>query len=279
MLGRLADACRGDRLNTAERLLLAWSVAVTGFFIVSRYRLDHYLYPAAPALCLFAAAAWQRARDASPPSRSTGVWIGSLLAMATVAIAGVLFGIWFERVPVDLPPEARLAAVGLAGGGLLALIQTVVRREPLPRIPIPLLAGLLLLYACTVVEGLPAFERAKPVRELATWVSENMNADDRMASFRMTRWSSSWRFYVNRPSRVLETPEDVWAFFSQAGNGYCLMLEQDYERLRDAGIPLIVVHQQEGLFTTTGRALRRAAGRRSGWRWFLIVTLDQAARE
>ena len=194
--------------------------------------------------------------------------------MLTVTVAGVLFGVWFERAPVDLPPQTRLAAVGLAGGGLLALAQTVVRREALPRIPISLMAGLLLLYSCTVLEGLPAFEQAKPVRELATWVSENINADDRVGSFRMVRWSSSWRFYVNRPSAVLETSEDVQAFFSPPGNGYCLMLEQDYARLRREGIPLRVVHQREGLFTTTGRALSQSAGRRSGWRWFLIVTFD-----
>ena len=49
------------------------------------------------------------------------------------------------------------------------------------------------------------------------------------------------------------------------------MLEEDYQQLRDAGLQLRVIHQRDGLFTTTGRALRRAAGRRSGWRWFVIV--------
>ena len=131
-----------------------------------------------------------------------------------------------------------------------------------------------MLYSCTVVQGLPAFERAKPVRQLATWVVQNTEADDRVASYRMARWSGSWRFYVNRPSPVLETADQARAFFAGSGRAYCLMLEQDYEQLRKQGIPLKVIHQQEGLFTTTGRALAHAAGRRSGWRWFLIVTLE-----
>ena len=48
--------------------------------------------------------------------------------MATVATAGVLFGIWFERVPVDLPPEARLASVGLAGG-IFGALKSLGRGE------------------------------------------------------------------------------------------------------------------------------------------------------
>ena len=142
-----------------------------------------------------------------------------------------------------------------------------------------MLAGILLLYACTVMEGLPAFERAKPVRELAAWVHDNSGPADRVASFGITRWSGSWRFYVNRPSPILETPEQVRGFFAAPGDAYCLMLEQDYERFLDEGLPLKVVYQREGLFTTTGRALRRAAGRRSGWRWFVIVAADDTPRE
>jgi hypothetical protein len=68
-------------------------------------------------------------------------------------------------------------------------------------------------------------------------------------------------FYVNRPSPVLGTTEQVRACFGSPGSAYCLMLEQDYQRLRDAGLALGVVHQREELFTTTGRALRRACVR------------------
>jgi hypothetical protein len=57
------------------------------------------------------------------------------------------------------------------------------------------------------------------------------------------------------------------------------MLEQDYAQLVSSGFPLKVVYQREGLFTTTGRALSRAAGRRSGWRWFLVVTIDNSPPE
>jgi 4-amino-4-deoxy-L-arabinose transferase-like glycosyltransferase len=272
LLGRIVDAFRGRPFTTQERLLWAWAIAVAGFFMASRYRLDHYLYPAAPALCLLAAAAWQGARERSPQTPSAGVWFGAIGTMVTIGVAGVVFGVWFERVPVDLPAGARLTAVGLVAGSLFSLVQAFSQRFTLPRLPIFVLAGLLLLYSSTIVDGFPAFERAKPVRELASWVTTHSSPSDRVASFRLSRWSSSWRFYIDRPSPVLETPDQVRQFFDTPGNAYCLMLEQDYWQLREAGLPLRVIHQRDGLFTTTGRALRRAEGRRSGWRWFVIVT-------
>lgn len=48
------------------------------------------------------------------------------------------------------------------------------------------------------------------------------------------------------------------------------MLRSDYDRLVTEGFRLRIVHQEEGLFTTTGRALRRGpAARRDA---FIVVT-------
>ncbi len=279
LMGRVFDGFRGHRFSSEERLLAAWGIAIAGFFMASHFRLDHYLYPVAPAWCLLAAAAWHRARTDAPTKRHVGVWVGSLAAMATVGIAGILFAVWFERVPVDLSSSAQVAAVGLVAGSCVSIGAVFLQKLRLPRIPASMLAGILLLYACAIMEGFPAFERAKPVRELAGWIRDHGRPEDRVASFGITRWSNSWRFYVNRPSPVLDTPEQVHRFFSAPGVGYCLMLEQDYEQFLNEGLPLKVVYQREGLFTTTGRALRRAAGRRSGWRRFIIVTTDETLRK
>jgi hypothetical protein len=48
------------------------------------------------------------------------------------------------------------------------------------------------------------------------------------------------------------------------------MLRRDYDRLTAEGFRFRIAHEQEGLFTTTGRPLRRgAAARRDA---FIIVT-------
>ena len=41
------------------------------------------------------------------------------------------------------------------------------------------------------------------------------------------------------------------------------IIQQDYQQLREAGLPLRVVHKREGLFTKTGRAPRRLTRRGS----------------
>jgi hypothetical protein len=52
LAGRVIDAARRRACSTEERVLWAWNVAVFGFFSFSHFKLDHYVFPAAPALCL-----------------------------------------------------------------------------------------------------------------------------------------------------------------------------------------------------------------------------------
>src|SRR5207247_2537293 len=73
LIGRFVDAARGDRIETGERLLWAWSLAVFGFFSFSQFKLDHYIYPAAPALCLLCAHFWTRANRAERPLLGVGI--------------------------------------------------------------------------------------------------------------------------------------------------------------------------------------------------------------
>jgi hypothetical protein len=58
--------------------------------------------------------------------------------------------------------------------------------------------------------------------------------------------------------------------FARPGRHYCAMLRRDYDRLTAEGFRFRIAQEQEGLFTTTGRSLRRgAAARRDA---FIIVT-------
>ena len=55
LIGRFIDDARAlmrrERLDGVETMLLGWIVAVVGFFTLSSFKLDHYVFPAAPALC------------------------------------------------------------------------------------------------------------------------------------------------------------------------------------------------------------------------------------
>ena len=65
--GRAFDVIRTLRIgrppNSGETLLWIWMLVVIGFFSLARFKLDHYIFPAAPACCLLAAHAWRLAAD------------------------------------------------------------------------------------------------------------------------------------------------------------------------------------------------------------------------
>jgi len=256
LAGRLFDVARGMRMGTAERLLWAWAIAVVGFFTFSGFKLDHYVFPAAPALCLLCAAAWDQARsEVSPP---VGVLAGLVAIPLLLLASGIVLIPGLDRVPLELPAAARLLPIALMSSGLVMLAQVAQRWRP-TALPYAAVAGLLASYVLVITVGLPAFEQLKPTRRLARIVATTAGADDHIGMFRLNRWSGSWRFYVGRRSERLETDADLQMFFARPGRHYCAMMRRDYDRLTAQGFRLRIVQQEEGLFTTTGRALRRGA--------------------
>src|SRR5262249_24671819 len=58
IMGRAADLVRGRRdggIAIEERLLIAWVAVVVLFFTAARFKLDHYIFPAAPAVAIVGA--------------------------------------------------------------------------------------------------------------------------------------------------------------------------------------------------------------------------------
>ena len=272
LIGRLFDAARGDRIDTAERLLWSWSIAVVGFFTLSGFKLDHYVFPAAPALCLLCAAAWSRAR--SEGRRPVGTVAGLAAVPVILIAAGIVLIPGLDRVPLALPAESRLLPIVLLASGLAMLGQVGRKWRPTP-VPYIAVAGLLACYALVITIGLPAFEEVKPTRRLARMVATTSGANDQIGMFRLNRWSNSWRFYVGRHSERLETDADLHRFLATPGRHYCAMLRSEYDRLTVQGFRLRIVHEEKGLFTTTGRALRRgAAARRDA---FVVVTEESGS--
>jgi len=272
LIGRLVDAARGLRISTPERLLWSWAAVVVGFFTLSGFKLDHYVFPAAPALCILCAHAWNQARTASQPP--VGITAGLAAIPLLLLVAGTVLVPGLNRVPLELPSAVRLLPIALIASGL-AMTAQVARGWRPPSFPLAAVAGLLASYAIVITIGLPAFEQMKPTRRLARIVANNAAADDHIGMFRLNRWSSSWRFYVGRHSERLETTDDLRRFLARPGRHYCAMTRRDYDRLAAEGVRLRVVHQEPGLFTTTGRSLR--SGAPPGRDAFIIVTEEPAS--
>src|SRR4051812_22750905 len=131
LIGRLVDdvraVIRGERLDAVETMLWGWTFAIVGFFTLSTFKLDHYVFPAAPALCLLCARAWSDAREdaASPKHRATRA--GRFLIGPILLTAGVGLG-YLLIVRFDLPPGALVMPLALTLAGGASTIALALRR-------------------------------------------------------------------------------------------------------------------------------------------------------
>jgi 4-amino-4-deoxy-L-arabinose transferase-like glycosyltransferase len=268
LIGRLVDLARGRRLSVEERVLWAWVVGVTGFFAFSSFKLDHYLYPVAPAACLLAAQAWREVR-AAPSLRPHAATIAGIVATGViVAGSGLALVPLVRNVPVSIGLALNLLPPLLFVAGAIQLVRVARRAGRPPATPVGILAGMVGMYAIVLVAVVPEFERAKPIKTLAQWVETQVPADAVVGAYRLNRWNTSWRFYVERVVHELYEPEAISTFLD-TDHKLIVMLDHDYEELVNAGHKLRIVQQKSGLNVTSGRALQRhgAANRKN----FLVV--------
>src|SRR5215510_12457232 len=111
VIGRLYDdvrtVIRRQPLDSVEVLLWCWTFAIVAFFTASRFKLDHYVFPAAPALCLLCARSWADVRERSLNRQSVGARIGFHMVGPILVIAGSGGG-YFMIARLDLPAAAMV---------------------------------------------------------------------------------------------------------------------------------------------------------------------------
>jgi 4-amino-4-deoxy-L-arabinose transferase-like glycosyltransferase len=261
LIGRLVDDVRalrrGERLDSLEILLWSWTLAVVGFFTLSTFKLDHYVFPAAPALCLLCARGWADVRANQWSPRHTASRIGLHLIGPFLVAVGLGCG-YFLIARLALPASALLVPIALVIAGVALTVLADLRGALPPRVPWLVMIALMITYAGLVGFVLPALEQRKVVPEIAAWVASHARPGDRVASYRLNRWNPAYRFYVRRHTNFLETPADAAAYFREAAPFYCVMRRSAYDELVAEGAPLRVVYEREGMWATSGRALWRS---------------------
>lgn len=271
LAGRLVDAFRGDKIEDEERLFWVWAVAITLFFTGSRFKLDHYVYPVLPALSIIAARAASALRSSTSIRQHLGTACGILAVGVVLITAGVVTFNQVGALPLDLPRAILLAPIAMMVGGL-ALVARMVVKGFRPRLwPAYPTISLLAVYGVVLMVGFEAFERAKPVKDLASWVALNAPGDATITAYQLERWRTSWRFYADRPMRTAETPDQLHSVFDQPGTHYAVMLKDELEAVQNAAPDhkLRVVRERRGLSNTSGRGLRK---KKEDWPTFVIVT-------
>jgi 4-amino-4-deoxy-L-arabinose transferase-like glycosyltransferase len=261
LIGRLIDDVRalrrGERIDSVELVLWGWTIAIVGFFTLSTFKLDHYVFPAAPALCLLCARGWTDLRANHLASRHRASRVGSYLIGPFLIAVGIGCG-YFLITRLDLPKGAVMIPAALTLSGVAIAVLASVRRAPPPRTPWIVGVALIATYMGLILYVLPALEDRKVIPDMAAWVAEKAEAGDRVASFRLNRWTPTYRFYVGRHATFLEGLEEADAFFGDPRPFYCLMRRSAYDELIARGKPpLQIVYEREGMGATSGRALWR----------------------
>jgi 4-amino-4-deoxy-L-arabinose transferase-like glycosyltransferase len=267
-LGRLYDDVRsvrrGRSLDTFEILLWVWVGAIVGFFTVSKFKLDHYVFPAAPALALLCARAWVDLRS-RPSTEQPGARLGSQTIGPILFIAGLAGLVAVRRF--DLPAVAVMLPMAVSVGGAAAALLAWRRR--LPVVPWLSVGVMAVIYLGALVWIVPAFEERKVVPDLARWVAANAGPREKIGAYVLNRWNTAFRFYVGRHTDILQGPDTAEAFFASGEPYYVVMLEPAYREFLAKGIPLRIVYAREGLWVTSGRALWRE---NNGAARFVVVT-------
>ena len=260
LIGRLVDGARavirGERLDSVETLLWVWTLVVVGFFTLSTFKLDHYVFPAAPALCLLCARAWSDVRANLFDTRLRFERLGLYVIAPFLVAVGLGCG-YFLIARLALPWGAVTVPIALtvAGAALGALAN--VRGALPPRVPWLVMVALIVTYIGLIAFVLPGLEHRKVVPDLAHWVAARARPTDRVASFRLNRWTPAYRFYVGRHVTFLEDPAEAEAFFKAPQPFYCMMRRNAYDEFVAQGARIQVVHEREGMSATSGRALWR----------------------
>jgi hypothetical protein len=112
-------------------------------------------------------------------------------------------------------------------------------------------------YGGVLLWVLPVLEQQKVVPDVARWVAAEASGTDRVASYRLNRWNTAFRFYVGRHVAMLSEPDEARALFNGAEPFYCTMLGSAYDEFVAEGLPLRIVYERAGMWATSGRVLWR----------------------
>ena len=262
---------RNEPIEIGERLLWLWTIVVLGFFSLARFKLDHYIFPAAPACCLLAAIGW-RAAARDTQGRLWGTRYSALLVAGLLIVGGSFGGVALAHLNLALSAWAFVLPLAIFAGGVALLIQSqrIDYRVP-PGIGV-LVVTLLVSYATVVAVGFPALERVRPTARVARQLTRVASPAAPVGLYQLERWRGSLRYYLNRPIHRLETVEDVSAFLGRSEPVYVVMLRRDYLALKEHGAPVHLLTAHRVVVGTSGRGLRRQ-------RWGFLVVVTNVPRK
>lgn len=257
LIGAGVDALRhraSGALSGRRWVLWAWVGVVFVFFSASRFKLDHYLFPIVPAVCLLVADAWQRAATSGERWSATGV--GLVAAGVLLVVIGVAGTVVLGDIDLRQPGYAVLLPIALGVGGVAWLATLWRTRSAVPRAGTALFVTLLALYVGALAVAVPIIDATRPGARLGSWLAPRLQASDHVVIFRQGRWKASVRYYVGHPVQQTTIDDELLEAWRRPGTVYGIMLEKDVAVLRAAGLAATVVHAEPAIVGTRGKVVR-----------------------
>ncbi len=254
-----------------EWLVMCWTAAVLGVFTVTRFKLDHYIYPAAPAVCLIAARGWAVAREQDAPAflqRAVLVVLPVIIVAAAAVLAVTMFDL-----DLQISPNAIIFPVALTAGAAACVVRLWRAGWRPPVFPTGVVTTLVMTYASVVVFGYPVLEKVRPTPIIGRWISAREPASEQVGLFELGEFEESLRFYSNRTVQQLASVGELRAFLAGPGPRSVVMRRRRYLALLGMGVPLRTGLVSDAVVGRTGKGLRRQQ-----WGRLVVAVKDDTIR-
>ena len=225
------------------RLLLIWMILPIVLFSFSRFKLDYYLLPGMPPAALIVAHGILRESPLSPWVRRA--WF--VIALTLLILLPIAMILTIRIVDVNFPDtQLRWLPHMTAMITFLAVVFFIIRRwthRALGTIFVGLWATTLSAY----MVFLPSYSRFQPAEMLAASVP---SASHVYASSRAVTWALDLALFLPTSQPVKHVAED-WGtrqlshILQTDPQAVALIYEQDYGKLRKAGVQLHVLAQAD----------------------------------
>ncbi len=266
LLARAVDLVRSRTplrgLAVGEVVLGAWVITVVGFFSASWFKLDTYIYPAAPAVCLLASHAWEQARS----SEAGHSWVRRSLVLIPLLIAAAAAVLWIVmfRLNLPLPGSAILLPLSLMAGGVLFATQVLRAGWRPPAFGLTFIVPLVCAYATVTGIGLPVIAQIRPTPQIGRWFAREIRPEEPIVIYKLSRWKASLRYYSGQRVVPIETEPELVDYLREHPEAYIVMPGREAALLTRAGLPLRIALGRRAVMGTVGHGLRRQ-------RWGAVV--------
>jgi len=256
---------RGARVEMWEVWLWMWIVVVLAVFTLVPFRVDRYIYPAAPACCLLAVRGWLAA-SAAPEWRD---YAATRVAAGMVALTFIGAGIflWISLPDLNLPltQAAGVLPALLVIGGVVIAAKMLRRGQALPPVEWPAVT-LVAAYACVVFFAVPAVRAGLPVEQVGRFVANDIGVDEPVAILGLDRWQMGLTYYLPTAPTQLRNATEAEHFARTPGRRAIVTRREWRDQIATPGCVTLSVPAIVG---TKGRGLRTQV-----WGDIVVIEFD-----